>query len=210
MENEFLNSKNKRHTQVCKLLHTKLVSEEKKVITSHKRMATHTKRVERHAGRSDVSSCLSSEEDNGHDWKDHASLLEKENLRLKNKILELEDKVETLILEQESIRKDVIRQSQLNYNCDADLYKRINDLTRKTLFHHVKFITSEKMLNDLESKTSLGNITMNHFKVDDRDRISWWRACSGAVTDAMCNHRSTIAQAIIFLINSNSPFYWNN
>jgi hypothetical protein len=30
MENEFLNSKKKRHTQVCRLLHTKLVSEEKK------------------------------------------------------------------------------------------------------------------------------------------------------------------------------------
>jgi peptide subunit release factor RF-3 len=78
------------------------------------------------------------------------------------------------------------------------------------------------MLNDLEGKTSLGNITMNHFKVDDRDRISWWRACSGAVTDAMCNQQSTTAQAIkarvvgkyiiteIFLINGNSPFYWNN
>jgi hypothetical protein len=188
-------------------------------------MATHTKRVERHAGRSDVSSYSSSEEDNNHDWKDRASLLEKENLQLKNKILELEeleDKVETLILEQASIWKDVIRQSQLNYNCDADLNKRINDFTRKTLFRHVKFITSEKMLNDLESKTSLGNITMNHFKVDDRDRISWWRASSGAVTDAMCNQWSTTAQAIkarvvgkyiiteIFLINGNSPFYWNN
>jgi hypothetical protein len=174
-------------------------------------MATHTERVERHTGRSDVSSYSSSEEDNGHDWKDRASLLE------------LEDKVETLILEQEeSIWKDVIRQSQLNYNCDADLYKRINDFTRKSLFRHVKFITSRKMLNDLESKTSLGNITMNHFKVEDRDRISWWRACSGAVADAMCNQRSTTAQAIkawvvgkyiimeIFLINGNSPFYWYN
>jgi hypothetical protein len=56
---------------------------------------------------------------------------------------------------------------------------------------------SKRMLNDLESTTSLGNITMNHFKVEDRDKIAWWRACSGAVADStMCNHRSTTAQVI--------------
>jgi hypothetical protein len=37
---------------------------------------------------------------------------------------------------------------------------------------------------------------MNHFKVEDRDKIAWWRACSGAVADAMCNQRSTTAQVI--------------
>jgi peptide subunit release factor RF-3 len=104
---------------------------------------------------------------------------------------------------------------------DAELYKRINDFARKNLFRHIKFITSERMINDLESKTSLGNVTMNHFNIDDRDRIAWWRACSGAVTDAMCNQWSLTAQAIkaqvlgkyiimgIFLINgTNSPFRW--
>jgi hypothetical protein len=101
-----------------------------------------------------------------------------------------------MIEEQEQIRKDVVRRSQLNFECDADLYRKINNFTRKTLFRHVKFITSERMLNDLESKTSLGNITMNHFKVEDRDKIAWWRACSGAVADALCNQRSTTAQAI--------------
>jgi hypothetical protein len=101
-----------------------------------------------------------------------------------------------MIEEQEQIWNDVVWQSQQNFECNGDLYRKINDFTRKTLFRHVKFITSERMLNDLERKTSLGNITMNHFKVEDRDKIAWWRACSGAVADAMCNQRSTTAQAI--------------
>jgi hypothetical protein len=37
---------------------------------------------------------------------------------------------------------------------------------------------------------------MNHFKVEDRDKIAWWRACSGAVADAMCNQRSMTVQVI--------------
>jgi hypothetical protein len=57
-------------------------------------MVTHTEMI-RQKGRSDVSSDLSSEEDNGQDWKDRTSFLEKENLRLKNQISELEDKVKT-------------------------------------------------------------------------------------------------------------------
>jgi hypothetical protein len=108
----------------------------------------------------------------------------------------LKEKVETMIEEQEQTRNDVVWQSQKNFECDADLYRRINDLTRKTLFRHVKFIMRKRMLNDLESTTSLGNITMNHFKVEDRDKIAWWSVCSGAVVDAMCNQRSTTAQAI--------------
>jgi hypothetical protein len=52
------------------------------------------------------------------------------------------------------------------------------------------------MLNDLQSKTSLGNITMNHFNIDERDRITWWRACSGGVTDAMCNQWNLVAQVV--------------
>lgn len=193
----------------------------KKPTPSHQqRMMTHTERDVRHKGRSDVSSDSFSEEENCEDWKVRVSFLEKENLRLKNKVLELNERVETLTEEQEEERKDVIRRSQMNYNCDAELYKRINDFARKKLFRHVKFITSERMINDLESKTSLGNVTMNHFNIDERDRIAWWRACSGAVTDAVCNQRSSTAQAIKaqvlgkyiitgnFLINGNSPFCW--
>jgi hypothetical protein len=33
-------------------------------------------------------------------------------------------------------------------------YKRISDLAKKMLFQHIKFITSDKMLNDLQSKTT--------------------------------------------------------
>jgi predicted RNase H-like nuclease (RuvC/YqgF family) len=142
----------------------------KKEIPSHQRMVIHTER-ERQTGRSDVSSDLS-DEDNCMDWTDCASVLEKKNRWLRNQISELEDKVETLMEEEDNIRKDVIRQSQINFNCDTELYKRISDLTRKTLFQHVKFITSDKMLNDLQSKMSLGSITMNHFNIDKRDRIA--------------------------------------
>jgi hypothetical protein len=51
---------------------------------------------------------------------------------------------------------------------------------------------------------------MNHFNIDDRERITWW----------MCNQQSSTAQAIkaevvgkyktmgIFLINGHSPFRW--
>jgi hypothetical protein len=83
MENKFLNSKKKDTRKFVNCCTQKSVLEGKKVITSHKRMVTHTKRVERHTGQSDVSSYSSSKADNGHDWKDCASLLEKENLQLK-------------------------------------------------------------------------------------------------------------------------------
>ena len=74
-------------------------------------MVPHTERVVRHKESSDVdvSSHSSSEEDNCQDWKDCASFLEKENLRLKNKVSELKEKVETLMEEQEEEWKDVIR-----------------------------------------------------------------------------------------------------
>jgi predicted RNase H-like nuclease (RuvC/YqgF family) len=68
-----------------------------------------------------------------HGWRERAATLEKENLRLKNKVKMLEDKVMTMIEEQEQIRNDVVRQSQKNFECDADLYRRINEFTRKTL-----------------------------------------------------------------------------
>jgi hypothetical protein len=64
-----------------------------------------------YSGRwSDVSlySSLSEEEDLSHGWRERAAMLEKENLRLKNKVEMLEDKVEAMIEEQEQIRKDVV------------------------------------------------------------------------------------------------------
>jgi hypothetical protein len=78
------------------------------------------------------------------------------------------------------------------------------------------------MLFDLESNTSVGNITMTHFNVDTRDRIVWWKACHSAVTDAICNQRNQITQAVktqvlskctnkkVIVMNGNSPFCLNN
>jgi chromosome segregation ATPase len=109
-------------------------------------MATHTER-ERRTGRSDVS-YDSSDEDTHTDWKDRASVLEKENGRLRNQISELEDEVETLKEEGEKITRDLIHQSQMTVDYDNQLYKRIGDFTRQTLFRHIKFITSNGMLHD--------------------------------------------------------------
>jgi hypothetical protein len=63
----------------------------------------------RRSGRSDVSSYSSSseEEDLSHGWRECTAMLEKENLRLKNKVKMLEDKVKTMIEEQEQIWNDV-------------------------------------------------------------------------------------------------------
>ena len=123
------------------------------------------------------------------DWKGYAFDLEREIRRLR-------ETVETLRADAETQRLDVIARSQKLVECDTELYKRIGEYTKQTLFRHIKFVTSDKMMNDLQSKMSLGNITMNHFGIDPRDRISWWRACSCAASDAISNHRNQVTQAI--------------
>jgi len=144
-----------------------------------------------------VSSDASSDEDEGTQWKDRLiDSMKKENRDLKRAIEELESTVQRLNQEAEEVRLDVIHRSQKNFECDMDLYKKISDFTKQTLFRHIKFITSDEILNNLESKTSLANVTMDCFDVDARDRISWWRACRIAVSDAIGNHRNQVAQAI--------------
>lgn len=123
------------------------------------------------------------------DWKGYAFDLEREIRRLR-------ETVESLRADAETQRLDVIARSQKLVECDTELYKRIGEYTKQTLFRHIKFVTSDKMMNDLQSKMSLGNITMNHFGIDPRDRISWWRACSCAASDAISNHRNQVTQAI--------------
>jgi cupin superfamily acireductone dioxygenase involved in methionine salvage len=130
------------------------------------------------------------------DWKEVARKLEKENRRLRSQVLTRDQAVEALQAEVEYIRMDVITRSQKKVECDNDLYKSIAEYTKKTLFRHVKFITSEAMLMDLEGKTSLANITMDHFAIDIPDRISWWNACSVAVSDAINSQRNQVNQAL--------------
>jgi hypothetical protein len=66
--------------------------------------------LRRSGGWSYVSSYSSSseEEDLSHGWRECAAMLEKKNLRLKNKVEMLEDKVKTMIEEQEQIWNDVV------------------------------------------------------------------------------------------------------
>ena len=104
--------------------------------------------------------------------------------------------VETLRGDAEAHKRDLVERSLRRVECDPEMYKRIGEYTKQTLFRHIKFITSDTMLNDLQSKTSLGNITMNHYGIDDRDRIAWWRTCNVAVSDAISNHRNQVTQAI--------------
>jgi TolA-binding protein len=149
--------------------------------------------------------------------------LQKENRELKRTINDLQSEVEKLRDEAEEVRLDVIRRSQKNFDCNLDLFKRISAYTKHTLFRHIKFITSDEILDDLESKHSLANVTMKHFEVDARDRISWWRACRISVSDTIGIQRNQVAQAVKTQVlskyptavrakgdvNNNSPFSFN-
>ncbi len=79
-ENEFELKEKQWNTQSLLFVENKNRLWKKKPIPSHEE-----RMVGRHKESTDVSSHSSSEEDNRQDWKDRASFLEKENLRLKKK-----------------------------------------------------------------------------------------------------------------------------
>ena len=108
----------------------------------------------------------------GTQWREVMTKLERDNRKLKRQVLARDRMVAALQAEVEDIRMDVITRSQKTLDFDDDLYKRIVEYTKQTLFRHVKFIISDAILNDLECKTSLANIMMNHFSIDIPDRIS--------------------------------------
>jgi uncharacterized membrane-anchored protein YhcB (DUF1043 family) len=174
-----------------------MVNRQSSKVTGHSSERTVEERMQ------SVSSDASSEEENVPDAEgmdrvmDRIILkLKKENRDLKRKNEVLQDEVEGLKEEADNVRKEVIRQSQKNFSMNQDLFKQITDFTKKKLFRHIKFITSDDILDDLEKKKSLANITMNHFNVDTGDRISWWRACRISVSDTIGNQRNQVAQAI--------------
>jgi hypothetical protein len=122
--------------------------------------------------------------------------MKKENREMRNKIRELEGDIERMEGEAESVRLDIIRRSQMNFDCEGELFKRIEEYAKKTLFRHIKFITSDEILNDLETKSSLANVTMDNFDVPGADRISWWRTCSIMVSDAISTQRNQVVLSI--------------
>ena len=136
------------------------------------------------------------DEDDDTDWREVARKLDKENRKLRSQVVTRDQNVEALQAEVEAIRMDVITRSQKTVVCDGDLYKRIFEYTKKTLFRQVKFITSEAMMMDLECETSVANVTMDHFVIAIPDRISWWRACNIAVGDAVNSQRNQVNQAL--------------
>jgi hypothetical protein len=130
------------------------------------------------------------------DWRQCTMKLKEENDMLKRQLLTMDVKVVAMKAEMEGIRVDVIARSQKIMDCDPAIYKRITEYTKKKLFRHIKFITSDNMMNNMESETSLANLTMNHFEIDVRDRIAWWRAYGFAVSDTISNQRSQVNQAV--------------
>jgi hypothetical protein len=149
--------------------------------------------------RSSVSTESSGDEDSEDeniDWRKCAIKLEEENEMLRRQLLAKDVKVAALKAEVEGIRVDVIARSQKIVECDPVVYKRITEWTKKKLFRHIKFITSDTMMNNLEEKDSLANLTMNEFKIDVRDRIAWWRAYGYVVSDTISNQRSQVNQAV--------------
>jgi hypothetical protein len=144
----------------------------------------------------DYVSGRSSDDEDDTDWRDVARKLGRENRKLKSQLVTRDRTVEALQAEVEDIRMDVITRSQKTVECDHDLYKSIAEFTRQKLFRHVKFITSNAMLMDLECKTLLANITMDHFDIDILDRISWWKACNVPVSDTINSQRNQVNQAL--------------
>jgi hypothetical protein len=185
----------------------KYIQGDKECYPSHQRMTTY-KDVGRSNGSqtttraySDNVSYGSSKDDDDDDdvsadWKETVINLKEENNELRMLVSRLERQVAALHAEAENVRLDVITRSQKIIECDQELYKRIGEFARQKLFRHIKFITSNDILNNLESKTSLANIMMDYFNINVRDRISWWRACSDAVSDAIGNQRNQVTQAI--------------
>jgi hypothetical protein len=80
--------------------------------------------------------------------------------------------------------------------CDLVVYKRITEYTKKKLFQHIKFITSDNMMNNMEKTDSLANLTRDQFEINVRDCIAWWRAYGYVVSDTISNQRSQVNQAV--------------
>ena len=147
--------------------------------------------------------------------------LQEENDMLKRQLLANDVKVAALKTKVEGIRVDMITWSQKIVECDPVVYKKITEWTKKKLFHNIKFITSDNMMNNLEEKDSLANLTMNKFKINVQDRIAWWRVYGYAVSDTISNQRSQVNQAVkaqiiskwvvlhVICVNINSPISYN-
>jgi ElaB/YqjD/DUF883 family membrane-anchored ribosome-binding protein len=126
-----------------------------------------------------VSIDTSDEDDNNSEnqvenWRSKAMELLRKNEKLKSKLRSQDLAMAAVKKELENVRMDVINRSQKVVECTPELYKRVGEYAKQKLFPHIKFITSNKIMNNLSCQTSLPNITMNHFKIDVRDHISWW------------------------------------
>jgi predicted RNase H-like nuclease (RuvC/YqgF family) len=122
--------------------------------------------------------------------------LRRENQEMKNKMKELESELQKMKEKAEADCQEIIRKSHEYFKCDGDLSKRIKEYVKKTLFRHVKFITSDVMLNNLQKEMSMANVTMDNFNVKANDRISWWRTCSITVSDAISTQRNQVIMSI--------------
>jgi hypothetical protein len=52
------------------------------------------------------------------------------------------------------------------------------------------------MMNNMKCEVSLANLTMDHFEIDVRDCITWWRAYGYAVSDTISTQGSQVNQVV--------------
>jgi hypothetical protein len=126
---------------------------------------------------------------------------EKENIIVEREKVEedrdkWEQKYQSISQNLGTLRTDIITRSNYVMKCDNNLYTKIAKFVRTCMFPHVKFIVNDDMINNLSNPKSIPSRTMDHFNIDARDRIAWWRGCNHAVTDTISNYRNQVNQAI--------------
>ena len=66
-----------------------------------------------------------------------------------------------------------------------DQFRRVVDYGKKEVFRYHKFFTRESDVSDYTIKGSAGDMTMQHFNVEDERKMQWWHAYKPAVEDGI-------------------------
>ena len=78
---------------------------------------------------------------------------------------------------------------------DDSLWSAVSQYTKTVIFRSCKFIATDEMLNSI-SKNSIGELVMNHFRVDMVDRFAWWLTYKESVHRAIKEARNGKAREI--------------
>jgi hypothetical protein len=89
------------------------------------------------------------------------------------------------------------REQDLEKIREADTQSKVERHTKNLLFRKIKFIADQEELGSLQGKSSIGNMVMDHMKIDDQSkRYSWWMAYQGCVKHAMDQQRGNCNVAV--------------